>query len=78
MTVTSLGALEQVQQRFVKLIQTMIVSENIKVKYLCKVNIPKASNLVGAILRFTGKKLDCNIPIKLILANKIFYELIRF
>ena len=57
----SLGALEQIQLRFVKLIHTMIVSENVKVKYLCKASIPRANSLIGANLRFVSKNLDCDI-----------------
>ena len=58
----SLSALEQVQQRFVKLVQTMVASENVKVNYLCKVSIPRANSLIGANLRITCKKLNCDIP----------------
>ena len=86
----SLGALEQVQLHFVKLIHTN-VSGNVKVKYLCKASIPRANSLIGANLRFVSKNLDCDILRVLslsataikqrFLANRsklIFYVLTRF
>ena len=64
----SLSALEQVQSRFVNLVQTMLKSDNGKVKFLCELSIKRANSLIGTNLRMIANKLQCDIDVTMSLS----------
>ena len=57
----TLTAYEQVQLRIVKLIQSMLISKNVKVNYLAKLSVKKANSVIGANIRIISRNIDCDV-----------------
>lgn len=57
----TLSAYDQIQIRIVKIIQSMLVSKNAKIKYLAELSVRKANSTIGANIQIVCRNINCDI-----------------
>ena len=57
----TLSAYDQIQLRIVKIIQSMLQSKNVKIRYIAKLSVKKANSVIGANIRIVSKNTNCDI-----------------
>jgi hypothetical protein len=57
----TLSAYDQIQMRIVRIVQSMLKSMNVKIRYLTQLSLKKANSVIGANIQIVSKNTNCDI-----------------
>lgn len=74
----SLSAYDQIQVRIVKIVQSMLESKNVKVRYLANLSIKKVNSVIGGNIMTVSRNLNCDAESVILLntndIKRMFYS----